>query len=115
MKSRPRYWTSPALMHRAFANDVLAGGRMRLIATIHDPGVIRRIRAHRGLAPASPFVNPALLCPDLPASKLRRRKFSCLCAGARCHQAPSGLILDLSVPLCLARMLPGWASSRGSR
>ena len=42
-----RSWTWAALMHRAFAIDVLAcprcGGRLRLIATIHDPAVIRRI------------------------------------------------------------------------
>jgi hypothetical protein len=43
-------------MHRAFALDVLAcprcGGRLRLIATVHDPGVVRAILAHLGLAPA---------------------------------------------------------------
>jgi len=37
-------------MQRAFAIDVLAcpncGGRMRLIATVHDPLVIKRILAH---------------------------------------------------------------------
>jgi len=37
-------------MQRAFAIDVMAcascGGRMRLIATIHDPAVIRRILDH---------------------------------------------------------------------
>jgi hypothetical protein len=41
-------------MHRAFAIDVLAcahcGGRLRLIATLHDPAVIRKILAHLALA-----------------------------------------------------------------
>jgi uncharacterized protein YbaR (Trm112 family) len=39
-------------MHRAFAIDVLAcphcGGRLRLIATLHDPIVIRNLLAHLG-------------------------------------------------------------------
>jgi hypothetical protein len=45
----PRYWGWADLMRRAFERDVLAcprcGGRMRLIATIEDPRVIRRILA----------------------------------------------------------------------
>jgi hypothetical protein len=45
VKPTPRAWTWAALMHRAFAIDVLAcphcGGRLRLIATLHDPAVIR--------------------------------------------------------------------------
>jgi len=49
-KPSPRSWSWAALMQRAFAIDVLAcpscGGRMRLIATIHDPAVIRRILEH---------------------------------------------------------------------
>jgi hypothetical protein len=54
VKSTPRAWTWAALMHRAFAIDVLAcarcGGRLRLIATLHDPAVIRKILAHLDLA-----------------------------------------------------------------
>ena len=50
----PRAWTWAALMHRAFAMDVLAcghcGGRLRLIATLHDPAVIGKIIAHLALA-----------------------------------------------------------------
>ncbi len=50
---KPRYWAWADLMRRAFDIDVLAcprcGGRMRLIATIEDPRVIRRILAHLGL------------------------------------------------------------------
>jgi hypothetical protein len=46
----PRAWTWAALMHRAFGIDVLAcaqcGGRLRLIATLYDPTVIRKILAH---------------------------------------------------------------------
>ena len=37
-------------MHRAFGIDVLAcpqcGGRLRLIATLHDPAVIQKILGH---------------------------------------------------------------------
>ena len=67
MTSKPRYWTWAALMHRAFAIDALAcphcGGRLRLIATLHDPAVIRKLLAHLGiapgLAPSGPSPGPA--------------------------------------------------------
>ena len=59
----PRTWTWAALMHRAFAIDVLAcphcGGRLRLIATLHDPAVIRKILTHLGIAPSGPRPGPA--------------------------------------------------------
>ena len=59
----PRYWTWAALMHRAFAIDVLAcrrcGGRMRLVGTLHDPAAIRRILAHLGLAHSGQSPGPA--------------------------------------------------------
>jgi len=62
-KSRPRAWSWAALMHRAFAIDVLAcphcGGRLRLIATLHDPAVIRKILAHLGMAASGPSPGPA--------------------------------------------------------
>jgi hypothetical protein len=49
----PRAWSWAALMHRAFGIDMLAcahcGGRLRLIATLHDPAVIRKILAHLAL------------------------------------------------------------------
>ena len=49
----PRAWSWAALMHRAFGIDVLAcaqcGGRLRLIATLHDPAVIREILAQLAL------------------------------------------------------------------
>jgi hypothetical protein len=52
----PRYWSWAALMRRAFELDVLGcprcGGRLRLIATVADPGVIRQILAHLGLSSA---------------------------------------------------------------
>jgi hypothetical protein len=48
----PRSWTWAALMRRAFDLGVLrcprCAGRMQLIATIEDPAVIQRIRAHLG-------------------------------------------------------------------
>jgi hypothetical protein len=50
----PRAWSWAAMMHRAFGIDVLAcahcGGRLRLIARLHDPAVIRKIFAHRALS-----------------------------------------------------------------
>ena len=62
-KSPPRGWTWAALMHRAFAIDVLecphCGGRLRLIATLHDPAVIRKILAHLGRAPSGQSPGPA--------------------------------------------------------
>jgi len=63
VKPTPRAWTWAALMHRAFAIDVLAcphcGGRLRLIATLHDPAVIRKILAHVGVDPSGPSPGPA--------------------------------------------------------
>ena len=59
----PRSWNWAALMQRAFAIDVLAcphcGGRMRLIATIHDPAVIRQILAHLRPCPAGASSGPS--------------------------------------------------------
>jgi len=50
-------------MHRAFAIDVLAcprcGGRLRLIATLHDPAVIRRILAHLSFSHSGQSPGPA--------------------------------------------------------
>jgi hypothetical protein len=55
-------WTWAALMHRAFAIDVLAcpncGGRLRLIATLHDPVAIRKLLAHLGMARSGPSPGP---------------------------------------------------------
>ena len=55
MKGTPRAWTWAALMHRAFALDVLAcphcESRLRLIATLHDPEVIQKIVARVGGRP----------------------------------------------------------------
>ena len=50
-------------MHRAFAIDVLecphCGGRLRLIATLHDPAVIRQILAHLGRSQSGQSPGPA--------------------------------------------------------
>ena len=63
VKSGSRAWSWAALMQRAFALDVLAcphgGGRLRLIATLHDPAVIRKLLAHLGMAPSGPSPGPA--------------------------------------------------------
>ncbi len=62
-QSKARSWSWAALMHRAFAIDVLAcprcGGRMHLIATIHDPAVIREILARLGLSQSGQSPGPA--------------------------------------------------------
>jgi hypothetical protein len=63
VNSSPRAWSWAALMHRAFGIDVLAcghcGGRLRLIATLHDPAVIRTILAHLALAHSGQSPGPA--------------------------------------------------------
>jgi hypothetical protein len=63
VKSGWRAWSGAALMHRAFAIDVLAcphcGGRLRLIATLHEPAVIRKLLAHLGMARSGPSPGPA--------------------------------------------------------
>ena len=62
VKSSPRAWSWAALMHRAFGIDVLTcvhcGGRLRLIATLHDPAVIRKILAHPALCRSGPSPGP---------------------------------------------------------
>jgi putative transposase/transposase-like zinc-binding protein len=62
-KSRPPAWSWAAPMHRAFGIDVLAcahcGGRLRLIATLHDPAVIRKILAHVTLSHSGQSPGPA--------------------------------------------------------
>ena len=51
--ARPRRWRWANLLQRVFAVDALAcpncGGRMRVLATIDDPRVVRRILTHLGL------------------------------------------------------------------
>lgn len=73
---KPRYWAWADLMRRAFEIDVLAcprcGGRMRLVATIEDPRVIRQILARLGLPaevppPRPPPARPAGLFAGVPA------------------------------------------------
>ena len=72
VKPAPRDWNWAALMHRAFAIDVLAcahcGGRLRLIATLHDPAVIPKILAHVGVGPSGPSPGPAPPKPGAAAS-----------------------------------------------
>jgi len=51
-------------MHRALAIDVLAcaycEGRLRPIATLHDPAVIPKLLAHLGMAPQGQAPAPQL-------------------------------------------------------
>ena len=71
VKPTPRAWSWAALMHRAFGIDVLAcaqcGGRLRLIATLHDPAVIRKILTRLGFAPSGPNPGPAPPAPGAAA------------------------------------------------
>ena len=50
-------------MHPPFAIDVLecshCGGRLRLIATLYDPAVIRKILAHLGRSQSEQRPGPA--------------------------------------------------------
>ena len=58
----PRRWSWPDLLRHTFAVDVLActrcGGRMRVVATIEDPVVIRKILTHLGLPTEVPAPRP---------------------------------------------------------
>jgi hypothetical protein len=62
----PRAWSWAALMHRAFGIDVLAcahcGGRLRLIAMLHDPTVIQKILTHLALGHSGQ--SPGLAPPE---------------------------------------------------
>ena len=67
---RPRAGSWPDLLRHTFAVDVFAcprcGGRMRVIATIEDPVVIRKILTHLVLPtePPTPRPPPADLLLD---------------------------------------------------
>ncbi len=43
------------------------GGRLRLIATLHDPVVIRKLLAHLGIARSGPSPGPAPPAPGAAA------------------------------------------------
>jgi len=62
-KEKKRYSAWSDLMRRAFSLDVLAcprcGSRMRLIATIEDPAVVKKILNHLGLSTEVPEARPA--------------------------------------------------------
>jgi Putative transposase len=88
-KSRWRAGSWAGLMHRAFAIDVLTcphcGGRLRLIATLHDPAVIRKILAHVGTASAWPSPSPVPPRPSSPPPRpeLRPGAWGALATGRR--------------------------------
>jgi hypothetical protein len=63
-RSEPRPYTSWAdLLKRTFEIDILAcpecGGRLRFLATIEDPAVVRRILSHLGIPSECPQPLPA--------------------------------------------------------
>ena len=66
--ARRRHWRWADLMRRTFDIDVLAcrrcGGRMRLIATIEDPEVVRKILGHLGLPTDVPRPFPSRAPPS---------------------------------------------------
>lgn len=71
VRSRPRPHTPWAeLLRRTFQIDVLAcpecGGRLRLLATIEDAAVARRILSHLGLPAERPEPRPARSPPNFP-------------------------------------------------
>jgi Putative transposase len=78
LEARPRAahptptWTWAALMRRVFDLDVLAcprcGGRLRVIATVQDPAVVRAILAPLGLAPGPDSPGPAPPSPEHTAA-----------------------------------------------
>lgn len=66
-RPRPRYHRWADLMRRTFEIDVLqcrrCGGRMRLIATIEDPEIVRKLLDHLGLPTELPRPLPARAPP----------------------------------------------------
>jgi uncharacterized protein YbaR (Trm112 family) len=110
-------------MHRAFAIDVLVcphcGGRLRLIATLHDPAVIRKILAHLGLSRSGQSPRPSRVRRRrvLIGSSRARRAAACLR-----RETPSALIRSvrgqLTAALCQPSMLlsrAGLLDPRGGR
>jgi hypothetical protein len=72
-------------------------GRLRLIATLHDPAAIRKILVHVGLAPSEPSGGPAPPAPGAAAligSSMARWTPSWLRV-----QASSGLIRPVHLPV----------------
>ena len=63
-------WPWPALMHRALGLDVLAcprcGGRLRVLATIQPPALVRAFLPHVPVAPALDLPGPAPPSPATP-------------------------------------------------
>jgi hypothetical protein len=70
-RTRPPYYSWASLMRRTFEFDVLScpgcGGRLRLLATIDDPAVIKKILAHLGMPTEPPDARPARSPPRLSA------------------------------------------------
>ena len=67
---RPRYHPWAELLRRTFGLDILAcdacGGRLRLVATIAEPGLVSQILSHLGLPTEIPQAAPAQPLTWLP-------------------------------------------------
>ena len=55
------------VLHQVIALCPHCGGRLRLIGTLHDPAVIRKILAHLGTAPSGLSPGPAPPAPGTAA------------------------------------------------
>ena len=103
------------MTHRAFALDVLAcphcGGRLRLSATLHNPGVIRKLLAHLGMARTGPSPGPARV---LIGAARARRTPSCRCRAAS-FLPIRAVHLPLTAVVCLPRVRLTGGCARSAR
>jgi hypothetical protein len=99
------------------------GGRLRLIATLHDPAVIRKILAHVGTASAWPSPSPVPPRPSSPPPRpdLRPGAWGALATGRRREALitlirPVHVSVDrLTAAVCRPRMPLSRAGSRHAR
>ena len=84
-------WAS--LLRRVYDVDALScpcGGRLRIIAMIESPAVIRRILTHLGLPTEPPVVSPARGPPVADGWSPANRLPACLCYARAVPPAPLG-------------------------
>src|SRR5262245_59163863 len=95
----PGAWTWAALMRRVFAFDVLAcprcGGRLRVIATVHDPLAVQAILAHlrRSLSTETSGAQPRPSRPRATSLAARPAPHGLTLAGP--HRGPAAASLRL--------------------